>query len=134
MSTASIFSAAALRKMAPTLVESTMPSSTATRRALRQTSSTLRGSGRRNAHSTPRVSSKPVRLASVSRSAVYTGASPQRVRISAAGPVICRRSMSRERGVYPASSARAITLGLSAMKIPFSGSRRLRSCACVRRA
>ncbi len=56
------------------------------------------GRGRRKAHSTPRVSSKPVSCASSSRSAVYTGASPQRVRISAAGPVICLRSISRERG------------------------------------
>ena len=44
--TASMFSAAALRKMAPTLVESTMPSSTATRQAFRQSSSTVRGFGR----------------------------------------------------------------------------------------
>ena len=40
------FSAAAERKIAPTLVESTMPSSTATRRAFRQSSSTVRGFGR----------------------------------------------------------------------------------------
>ena len=37
-------------------------------------------------------------------------------------------------GAYPASSARVITLGLSAIKMPFSGSRRLRSCASVKRA
>ncbi len=33
-----------------------------------------------------------------SRSAVYTGASPQRVRMSWAEPVICLRSMSRDSG------------------------------------
>lgn len=49
MRTASMFSAAALRKMAPTLVESTMPSSTATRRASLHSSSALRGAGRRKA-------------------------------------------------------------------------------------
>ena len=54
-STASMPSAAALRKMAPMLVESTMFSSTATRFAPAQTSSTLRGAGRRMAQSTPRV-------------------------------------------------------------------------------
>ena len=98
MRTASMFSAAAERKIAPTLVESTMPSSTATRRASRHSSSTGRGAGRRNAQSTPRVSSKPVSAASSSRSAVYTGASPQRLRMPAAGPVICRRSISRDTG------------------------------------
>ena len=70
MRTASMFSAAALRKMAPTLVESTMPSSTATRRASLHSSSALRGAGRRKAQSTPRVSSNPVSPASSSRSAV----------------------------------------------------------------
>ena len=70
MRTASMFRAAALRKMAPTLVESTMPSKTATRRAFLQSSSTERGAGRRKAQSTPRVNSKPVRAASSSRSAV----------------------------------------------------------------
>ena len=55
-STASTPSAAAERKIAPTLVASTMFSSTATRLAPAQMSS-ARGSGRRRrAHSTPRVS------------------------------------------------------------------------------
>ena len=99
MRTASMFSAAAERKMAPTLVESTMPSSTATRRAFLQSSSTGRGAGRWKAQRTPRVSSKPVSSASISRSAVYTGASPQRLRMPAAGPVICLRSISRDTGL-----------------------------------
>ena len=47
--------AAADRKMAPMLVESTTPSSTAMRRAPAQTSSTAGRAGRRMAHSTPRV-------------------------------------------------------------------------------
>ena len=97
-STASMFNAAALRKMAPMLVESTMPSSTATRRALRQTSATVGSRGRCIAHSTPRVSSKPVSWASMARSAVYTGAFPQRARTSLAGPVICLRSIKKEIG------------------------------------
>ena len=54
-STASIFSAAALRKMAPTLVGFIISSSTATRFAPRQTSSTAGSAGRRMAHSIPRV-------------------------------------------------------------------------------
>ena len=58
----------------------------------------LRGSGRRKAHSTPRVSSKPVSWASMARSAVYTGAFPQRARTSLAGPVICLRSIKKEIG------------------------------------
>jgi hypothetical protein len=37
-------------------------------------------------------------------------------------------------GVYPAFNATFITFGLSAMKIPFSGSKRLRNCASVRLA
>ena len=54
-STASMSSAAALRKMAPTLVASTTPSSTATRRAPAQTVSGSGSRGRRMAQSTPRV-------------------------------------------------------------------------------
>ena len=54
--TASMCSAAAERKMAPTLVVSTMPSSTATRRAFRQMASTVGNLGRRRAQRTPRVS------------------------------------------------------------------------------
>ena len=47
--------AAAERKMAPTLVVSTMPSSTATRRAPWQMSSMAGSCGRRMAHRIPRV-------------------------------------------------------------------------------
>ena len=42
--------------------------------------------------------------------------------------------MSRASGSIPAARARRMTLGLSAMKIPFSGSRRERSWASVSRA
>ena len=56
-STASMPSAAADRMIAPTLVESTTFSSTATRRAPAAISLKSRGAGRRMAHSTPRVSS-----------------------------------------------------------------------------
>ena len=56
-STASICRAAAERKIAPTLVGSTMPSSTATRLARAHSSSTEGSLGRRMAHRMPRVSS-----------------------------------------------------------------------------
>ena len=49
-----IVPAAAERKMAPTLVESTIPSSTATRRAPAHSSSTVGSTGRRMAHRMPR--------------------------------------------------------------------------------
>ena len=54
-STASMPRAAAERKMAPILVVSTTPSITTIRRAPRQTSSILFGTGRRMAQRTPRV-------------------------------------------------------------------------------
>lgn len=129
-STPSIFSAAAERNSAPTFVASTIFSSTAMRRAFRQTDAIVRGCGRRMAHSTPRVSAYPVSCASVSSSAVYTGISPQRS-ISAACGAKWRRAVSIATGTHPARSADAITLGLSAMNIPFAGSTRLRSCALV---
>ena len=59
--------AAADRKMAPMLGESTTPSSTAMRRAPTQTSSTAGRAGRCMAHSTPRVRAKPVSWRSRSR-------------------------------------------------------------------
>ena len=65
--TASIPSAAAERKIAPILVLSTTPSITTMRRAFRQTSSTLRSTGRRMAHNTPRVRTYPVSVANSSR-------------------------------------------------------------------
>jgi len=43
------------------------------------------------------------------------------------------RSIKKESGTQPASSAVPMTLGLSAMKMPFSGSSLLRSCASVKR-
>jgi len=45
-----------------------------------------------------------------------------------------RASIRKERGIYPAFSAVVMTLGLSAMKMPFSGSARLRSWVSVSRA
>ena len=62
-STASAPKAAAERNIAPTLVESTRFSSTATRRAPAQISSTVGKAGRRRAQSTPRVRAKPVSAA-----------------------------------------------------------------------
>ena len=56
VNTASTPSAAADRKIAPRLVESTIPSSTAIRRAPAQSCSAWGRRGRRMAHRTPRVS------------------------------------------------------------------------------
>ena len=44
-----------------------------------------------------------------------------RSRIGLPSPSICFFSIRHETGSYPASSARSITLGLSAINIPFSG-------------
>ena len=104
------------------------------RRAPAQTACTLGSGGRRMAHSTPRVSRKPVSSVSTSVSAVKTGTSPQRAITPLACPAMCFRSSRSETGTYPASSARSMTLGLSAMNSPCSGSCRLRSCASVSRA
>ena len=69
-STASMPSAAAHRKMAPTLVGFITFSSTAMRRAPAQTSATEGSAGRRMAHSMPRVRWKPVSCVSTSSGAV----------------------------------------------------------------
>ena len=130
-STPSIPRAAAQRNTAPTLEGSARFSSTATRRAPRHTSSGVSGAGRAMAHRTPRVSAYPVRPASTSRSAVYTGTSPHRPSSSAAKAASRRRSMSRDKGVRPASRAQAMALALSTMITARSGSRRLRSWAWV---
>ena len=130
-STASIPSAAAERNAAPILVLSTIFSRTATRWAFRQISSAERGFGRRTAHSTPRFSLYPVICESTSGGARYTGISPQRCMIPLAQPSRQRFSVSMDTSSYPALIARSMTLGLSAMNIPFSGSRRFLSCASV---
>ena len=130
-STASMPKAAADRKIAPMFVVSVTPSITTMRRAFLQMSSTLPGTGRFMAHSTPLVSVYPVSERSSSLLPVYTGMSPHRLMMSAASPVMCLRSHKSDTGQYPASSATFITLGLSAMNIPFSGSIRLRNCASV---
>lgn len=68
--TASMPSAAALRKIAPMFVGFITFSSTAMRREFVQTSATLFKAGRRIAHSMPRVSLKPVSCVKTSSSAV----------------------------------------------------------------
>ena len=68
------------------------------------------------AQRTPRVSGKPVSSFRTGSSAVKRGISPQRETTSLACPSICFRSMSRLTGSYPASRARWMTFGLSAMK------------------
>jgi hypothetical protein len=62
---------------------------------------------------------------------VYMGISGKRSMIEAASPVMCFCSQRMARGSYPALRATLITLGLSAIKMPFSGSMRLRNCASV---
>ena len=132
--TASMPRAAAERKMAPTFVGFMTSSSTATRRALLQISSTVGSFGRYMAQSIPRVSLKPVSCVRTSSSAVKTGISPQRAMSCFAWFSTCLVSMRNDIGTHPALSARSMTLGLSAMKMPLSGSRRFNSCTSVRRA
>lgn len=93
-------------------VESTTPSSTATRRASSQRTSSEGSGGRRMAHRTPRVRVKPVSRASSSRSPVKTGISGgQAAIIAAASPSIWRRSQRSAVGSSPASRARRMTFG-----------------------
>ena len=132
-STASILSAAAERKIAPTFVGFTTFSSTAIRLASLQISCGVRSFGRYMAQSIPRVSLKPVSFASTSNSATYTGNSLfvlLHIRMASnASPSVssCLFSISTETGTHPASNARMITFGLSAINIPFAGSARLTS-------
>ena len=134
-STASMPSAAAQRKIAPRLVGFMTFSSTAMRRAPAQTSSNVGRGGRRMAHSIPRVRWKPVSCVSTSSGAVYTGISgSQRVSISAPLPVMCCGSIRNETGTHPASSARPITSGLSAINRALDGSARFTSWFSVARA
>ena len=126
--------AAALRKMAPTLVGFMTFSSTATRRQAARISFGSGCLGRSMAQSIPRVSWKPVSWVRMGISAVYTGTSPHRAMAAWASSLQWLRSTSRETGLHPASSARQITLGLSAMNIPFLGSKRFNSWASVSRA
>ena len=94
------------------------------------------GSGRRIAHSTPRVSVKPVSFASSALSPVYTGISLPVIRAacstSGATASSQRRSMRNDSACMPASSARAMTFGDSAMKMPRAGSSLLRNCRSVK--
>ena len=133
-STASTPRAAAERNMAPMLVVSVTASITATSLAPAVTSDAGRGVGRRMAQSTPRVRVQPVRLPSVSRSAVQTGMSGQAAMMSAASPAICRRSHIRATGRNPCCNATCITFGLSTMMRASSGLTSLRSCRSVREA
>ena len=133
-STPSIPRAAALRKMAPALVGFITFSSTATRLAPESTCSAVGRGFLRMAQSIPRVSRKPVSWVRTSIPAVYTGTSPHRSMASRASSLQWLRSTSRDTGSNPASSARQITLGLSAMNIPFFGSNRFSSWASVSRA
>ena len=54
--------------------------------------------------------------------------SPQRRISSFASPSTCLCSTRKEIGWHPESKALSITFGLSAIKIPFSGSARFKSC------
>ena len=120
-STASTPSAAADRNAAPTLVWSTMSSSTATRRAPASTSATAGRGGRCIAASAPRCTWKPVIASSTGSSATYTVIGSRSS--SCAGSAATMRSRSgtqrgassTERGRCPARSARSSTVELSAM-------------------
>ena len=87
------------------------------------------------AHSIPRVRWKPVSCVSTSSGAVYTGISgSQRRRMSAPLPAMCCGSIRKDIGTQPASSARPMTSGLSAMNSALDGSARFTSWFSVARA
>ena len=113
-----------------------MPSKTATRCASANSASTEGSCGRRIAQSTPRVKVKPVSFWSTARSPVYTGISEPAMASACFTSGLAssnqRRSIKNDSAVRPASRARDITLGDSAMKMPFSGSSLFRSCRSVR--
>ena len=95
--------------------------------------------GRLKAASAPRVTLKPVRRSMSSMGATKTGTGPSEPAGTARSRsgISCgsQRSPSRKlTGTIPAVSARSITLALSAMKIPRSGSTTLLSSRSVRRA
>ena len=71
---------------------------------------------------------------STGSSAAYTGTSPQRASNSLPLPSMSFRSVSTDTGTQPASSARSMTRGLSAIKTAFKGSARLSNWFSVRRA
>ena len=116
--------------MAPILVGFTTSSNTAILCAFWHIACTEGSPGLYMAHNIPLVRAKPVSFVRTSYSAVYTGIAPQRSMISFAAPStsICLRSHRQDIGTQPASSARSMTLGLSAMKIPGLGSYRCRNC------
>ena len=144
--TASILSAAAERKIAPTFVGFITFSSIAIRFAPSQIFSSVCNGLRRIAHNIPLVSLKPVSLVKISNSAVYTGnpcisvssfdlfsimfsyISLHFSNMFFPSPSICFFSIRQDIGSYPASSALSITLGLSAIKIPFPGSALFNNC------
>ena len=142
----STLSAAAERKIAPTFVWSTIPSSTHTRTGRSPAASTTPPKnsstgicrGRRNAASAPRVTLKPVSCSMSSMEATNTGTGPapsRTTRRSNSGIIwSSQRSPKRKlTGSYPARTARSITLALSAIKMPFCGSSTQRSSRSVSR-
>ena len=125
--TASIPNAAAERKIAPTFVGFTTFSRTAMRLAFPHKSSIFGNALLRMAQSIPLASLKPEISDSTALDATYTGISPDtsaiRPRISLPfSESASRCSIRSDSGSYPAASARRITLGLSAMNSPRSGS------------
>src|SRR5574344_453719 len=87
--TASILSAAAERKMAPTFVDSVTSSKIAIRLLSLQIDCTEGSVGRYIAQSTPRVKRNPVKFCKMVLSAVYTGIDGHRSIIACASPSIC---------------------------------------------
>ena len=87
------------------------------------------------AHSIPRVRWKPVSWVSTSSGAVYTGISAgHRASTSAPRPVTCCASIKNDTGTHPASNARPMTSGLSAINSALSWSARFTSWFSVARA
>ena len=126
--------AAAERMIAPTFV-GFITLSSITILLLFSHNSLTEGKGLRfMAHSIPLVSLKPVSCVRTSNAAQKTGTSCIRSRIGLPSPSICRFSIRHDTGSYPASSARSMTFGLSAINNPCAGQSLFSSCASVNRA
>ena len=121
-STASIWRAAAERKIAPTFVGLTTFSRIAILLASLHMSSTAGKAFLCIPQSIPLVIANPVSFLSTASSAVYTGISCHCSRISSASRSRSKSATRKEIGLYPATKALRITFGLSPIKIPGAGS------------
>lgn len=130
-STASMPSAAAERKIAPMFVASTTFSKTAMRpRTVQNVRRRLWCGATHRAQNTPREriageTGEDIPICRIDRNVWKAGEKGRSI-----ASYVALLHEKRDGG-QPASSAVWITFGLSAMKTPFSGSSRFRSCACV---